>query len=497
MPNTNPTSDINPHDIYDYLKDDIDVFCNNVPSLVNDIITQYNIDINSEYNPLCDPIVIQSYIANHIKELLSDLHHKLLEYFNIINIYDDETLKMSMVHYCMSNINHLIFRDIASSIKVISNTHIVRKLAEIPLPPQRSAEWFEMRTHMLTASSLADAMGKGHFNTRNQTLLDKCFGIRESTSFGNSIMQHGVKYEEVATALYERKYGVKIREFGLLPHPTLKCFGASPDGIVDCLESGTTSKEHVGRMLEIKCPPKREITDETPWHYWTQVQGQLEVTGLDEADFLQVKIVEYNSTDAFSDDNLVVNGIIVPGKDAEGADKGCVISYRDTDNPDSPVKYLYSDYGLRNDVLINWRDAEMDKIIALNKDIVEFKFWHVTVWSCVLIKRDQEWFKNTATPEILRFWNDVVYWRGRGSCSLVKSIADEKQEKIDKRNAVKKEKEALVEAKRVEKARVKAELKEQKEKKKEEKKKDDAQKKYTSPKPTESILLDDIDKLNL
>ena len=74
MPNTNPTSDINPHDIYDYLKDDIDVFCNNVPSLVNDIITQYNIDINSEYNPLCDPIVIQSYIANHIKELLSDLH---------------------------------------------------------------------------------------------------------------------------------------------------------------------------------------------------------------------------------------------------------------------------------------------------------------------------------------------------------------------------------------------------------------------------------------
>ena len=152
-----------------------------------------------------------------------------------------------------------------------------------------------MRTHMLTASNLADAMGKGHFNTRNQTLLDKCFGVREENFFSKGIMEHGVKYEGVATALYERKYGVKIRDFGLLPHPTLKCFGASPDGIVDGLDTGTTSKEYVGRMLEIKCPAKRIITDDTPWHYWAQVQGQLEVTNLEDADFLQVKIEEYNS----------------------------------------------------------------------------------------------------------------------------------------------------------------------------------------------------------
>ena len=45
-------------------------------------------------------------------------------------------------------------------------------------------------------------------------------------------------------------------------------------------------------MVEIKCPPRRKFTKTVPSHYWMQVQGQLEVCGLDECDFFQVKIDE-------------------------------------------------------------------------------------------------------------------------------------------------------------------------------------------------------------
>ena len=61
-------------------------------------------------------------------------------------------------------------------------------------------------------------------------------------------------------------------DFGLIPHPTFKAFGASPDGICD-----DTGNDFALRMVEIKCPPKRKFTKTCPPHYLMQVQGQLEV----------------------------------------------------------------------------------------------------------------------------------------------------------------------------------------------------------------------------
>ena len=111
-------------------------------------------------------------------------------------------------------------------------------------------------------------------------------------------MGWGVKYEDVAVTVYERRHNLHVAEFGCLPHPTLKCFGASPDGIID-----KGPPEYIGRMLEIKVPPKRVIDPEVvPKHYFYQMQGQLEVCNLDECEFLQVKIHEYNSTDAYKED---------------------------------------------------------------------------------------------------------------------------------------------------------------------------------------------------
>ena len=70
------------------------------------------------------------------------------------------------------------------------------------------------------------------------------------------IMQWGVVYEEVATRFYEYLHNLTVVEFGLIPHPKLSVFGASPDGICDI----GSPNGYEGRMLEIKCPPKRQFT---------------------------------------------------------------------------------------------------------------------------------------------------------------------------------------------------------------------------------------------
>ena len=49
----------------------------------------------------------------------------------------------------------------------------IHKLKQLQLPEQRSDEWYKIRENLLTASSLADALGKGHFQTRDELLLDK------------------------------------------------------------------------------------------------------------------------------------------------------------------------------------------------------------------------------------------------------------------------------------------------------------------------------------
>ena len=49
----------------------------------------------------------------------------------------------------------------------------LNELKQLELPEQRSPEWYEMRKEMLTASSMASALDKCHFTTRDELLLGK------------------------------------------------------------------------------------------------------------------------------------------------------------------------------------------------------------------------------------------------------------------------------------------------------------------------------------
>lgn len=294
----------------------------------------------------------------------------------------------------------------------IYNTMV--ELKQLKLPDQRSEEWYKIRENLLTASSLADALGKGHFQTRDDLLISKTSESRgEISKAARDIMQWGVVYEEVATMFYEHLHNLEVIEFGLIPHPKLSVFGASPDGINDI----TSPKHLIGRMLEIKCPPKRKFTHEVPKHYWMQMQGQLEVCDLEECDFLQVKIEEYSCIREYEKDVLFDTGI-QHGKTSEGLPKGLVLEY----TVDDVLTYKYSPWLSSLDDILNWRNNMVQELGVSCKE----KWWKITRYECTLVRRDREWW-NSVVPDIIGFWGDVVHYRKVGNEEVQKRINGRKR----------------------------------------------------------------------
>ena len=288
------------------------------------------------------------------------------------------------------------------------------ELKQLKLPDQRSDEWYRIRENLLTASSLADALGKGHFQTRDDLLISKTQEQKQTVSKASrDIMQWGVAYEPVATMFYEYLNNLKVIEFGLIPHPKLSVFGASPDGICDI----GSPNGYEGRMLEIKCPPRRQFTHEVPKHYWMQMQGQLEVCDLDECDFLQVKLEEYNHITDYEKDVLFEGGI-QDGKTSEGLPKGLILEYEENDE----IKYEYSPWLASVDGVLNWRNKMIRELGVVCKE----KWWKITRYECTLVRRDKEWW-NSVVPDIIQFWADVVHYRKVGNEEVQKRIQGRKR----------------------------------------------------------------------
>ena len=84
----------------------------------------------------------------------------------------------------------------------------------------------------------------------------------------------------MARETYAFAYDVEIEETGLVMHPTIPDFGASPDGLI-----GTDG------LLEIKCPQTATHIDtllsgSVPEKYRTQMQAQMACTGRAWCDFV-------------------------------------------------------------------------------------------------------------------------------------------------------------------------------------------------------------------
>jgi len=304
------------------------------------------------------------------------------------------------------------------------------KLTQLKLPEQRSPEWFEMRRDKLTASSFATAMGEDHYNSKFKLIHDK---LTNAPHVSNIHTEWGTKYEEIATLFYQLITKTNVVEFGMIPHPDFPIFGASPDGICD----DTGPMEYTARMLEIKCPTRREFwmkRNKSKWmphHYWMQMQGQMEVCDLDECDFLQVKIEEYKNETEYKEDILDLTKPMtheypdvpgydntINGKTKDNLPKGCTISYKK--DGEEKLSYLYPKLLLSYEESMDW----IQDNIKTGINIQEIKWWKIIRYEIDLVVRDKKWW-NSVIPKVMSFYDHYVYYQ---------THMDELEEKVKKDN---------------------------------------------------------------
>ena len=326
-----------------------------------------------------------------------DLETLKEELYSVYNVDGDE----NKIYVIDLNVESIVKENISNQKVYNERKEKLKGLKQLELPEQRSPEWYEMRKEKLTASSLASAIGKCHFTTREELILSK---IEDKPYESNPITEWGVKYEDIAILFYEELYNVKVLDFGLIPHPTFNAFGASPDGICD----DTGNDEYVARMVEIKCPPKRKFTKTCPPHYLMQVQGQLEVCDLDHCDFFQVKIEEYENYEDYEKDIFVDDDVVLPGRTNLNYPKGVTVSYRKKN--EIKLTYLYPVLNMSDDEYKSWIREKKVEIIEGGHEFVESKWWKISRYECTFIQRDYQWW-NENVEHILKFYTDLKMYK--------------------------------------------------------------------------------------
>jgi putative phage-type endonuclease len=362
-------------------------------------------DIYSMFDDYYDSNIIKISSPKFYTEMFDTISETLYnEWEDIDACYEDdfqqildfvETLHEEYLLY-----NNIIPRSIPSNINEVKTVDIekIRETIEYitsqPQPAQRTDEWYEFRNSLLSASSLWKALGSQ--SQVNSLIYEKCKAFNteyERVSYGTSTPMHwGVKYEPVTIMIYEDLYKTKVGEFGCIRHSTYPFIGASPDGInID------PSSIKYGNMVEIKNIVNREITGIPKEDYWIQTQIQMETCKLDNCDFVETRIKEYENEEEFYNNttNSEYRGIVL-----------YFINNNFSENDDPVYHYMPLNIPLVRGNIEEWitqkkEEAHLNNLILFNKI-----YWYLDEISCVLIKRNQEWFA-AAVNTIKNVWGTI------------------------------------------------------------------------------------------
>lgn len=252
----------------------------------------------------------------------------------------------------------------------------LNKLLSLPKIEQRTPDWYAARQTLITASDFAQALGEGKFGTQKQLIAKKC-GF-EVDKFDNSAaaLRWGTMFEDAACAIYESRNKVEVFDFGLLRHPEIDYFGASPDGVT-----------HNGIMVEIKCPWKRKIDGTVPLQYYYQIQGQLDVCGLGECDYWECEFIDSVSAQEI--------------EESVGTfEKGVILE--ETEN-----RFRYSPV-----MPANTSASQMEMWYEANKTGREIKvhYYALTKCSTIRVYKDEEFLKDKLV-QLGQVWDRIKAYR--------------------------------------------------------------------------------------
>ena len=260
-------------------------------------------------------------------------------------------------------------------------------LVQRPHVPQRTPEWYAQSKEVLTASEFSAILGTPR--SVGTCVLKKVITEGEEAVAPRlavatqelSAMDWGVRFEPIVKQILAAMWGAEILDVGRIIHATDSHLAASPDGLL----VAATDPARVGRLLEIKCPIRREITGKIPFEYWCQMQIQMEVTDIDECDYVEVKIAS-------------------PYKEGVG-------SYKPPAEGSLGEKYnghlwLFQEPNTL-ELVYAYTHIERKDFERLGWNVVEVIPWHLESISTSTVNRDEAWFASTEERR-REFWAKVA-----------------------------------------------------------------------------------------
>ena len=331
------------------------------------------------------------------------IHFEISNYFDMLPIRLYDSLNEESIQIIHENVLLLLeTQNIPRSEHTIQFTvpidiekriERLRKINETA-PKQRTPEWFEIRNNCISASSLWKVLHTP--STKNQIIYEKCVGSKPiKINSMNSPLHWGQKYEPMAQMIYEHMYNTTIEEYGCIPHPKYSFLGASPDGL-----NVNKNSARYGRLLEIKCVKSRELTGSPKKEYWIQMQSQMECCDIDICDFLECRFLEYETKDEFEKDGTFT-------RTASNQFKGLMLCFLNDDN--IPF-YIYKPLDLDKEESQKWIENILENT---NSTYVHTYYWYLQEYSCVSVKRNQEWFSQIL-PNIQETWETILHERLHG-----------------------------------------------------------------------------------
>lgn len=344
-----------------------------------------------------EEILNSEWVEHDINELLEDAFNIFITTF-----YPERSLNIQEVTGVTSELYIMDISEKNSKNNIIHDK--IEGIKQKPQPEQRTEEWYSFRHNLITASNAYKAFESQ--NTINQLIYEKCQPLKNKEDEKNKMVNintpfhWGQKYEPLSVMLYENMYNTKVADFGCIQHDKYKFLGASPDGInVD------VNSERYGRMLEIKNIVNREINGIPKKEYWIQMQMQMEVCDLNECDFLETKFVEYENANAFF--NELTNDEQSDNKKNVLDTKGLVLYFHHS-KQGKPI-YIYKPLNIvKKDDILKWEEdtIELYQTPEQNLLYIQTIYWKLEKLSCVLVLRNNNWFKNNIQA-LENVWNII------------------------------------------------------------------------------------------
>lgn len=248
---------------------------------------------------------------------------------------------------------------------------------------QRTAAWHAKRGQMLTASEIYKGLPDATPLQRHELIMSKLVPRQQGNQAPVRALIWGTYFEPIAKQIYcELQHNIQIADTTCVPHPTVSFLGASPDGII------ISNDDRHGKLVEFKCPISRKFTENTPIPdgYYHQMQLQMECTGLDECEYIEMAFEKLNFTE-WTRSKAPCKSIFAVHSDG-------TIKYRDMHDTTEPHEWKLS-------LGDNWEEYEII-------------YWELQNWRATTVKKQKGWL-DLCLPSLTKIWSEIEEYRKTGT----------------------------------------------------------------------------------